>query len=253
MFELKLNNTELKELMSIMHDCLYAKSHEDILRIIDRLNNIIPFNAAIICRISEKNGATFLHESVNHSYPKEWMRYYKNRELCLTDPVAQASANTRGVYTWEEAYRKVEMTPELKTFIEMAEDFDLKNGVTYSCNPLDRDEEDILISFETSGYKISDLYRAIVEYIFPHIHEVVVRVDGNISTSISSQESIPALTLREKETLKWAYEGKTAWEIGVILSISERTVKFHLKNIYKKFNVVNRSQAIAKAVRVGIV
>ncbi len=253
MFELKLNKTELKILMGIMHDCLYAKSHEDILGIIDRLNYIIPFNAAVICRISERNGSAFLHESVNHSYPKEWMRHYKNRELCLTDPVAQASTNTKRVYTWAEAYRKVKMTPELEAFIEMAEDFDLKSGVTCSCSPLDRDEEDILISFETSGYDVGNLYRAIVGYIFPHIHEAIIRLDDNISASIQNKDPIPELTPREKETLKWAYEGKTAWEIGVILSISERTVKFHLKNIYKKLNVVNRSQAVAKAVRAGIV
>ena len=64
---------------------------------------------------------------------------------------------------------------------------------------------------------------------------------------------IPKFTVREKETLKWAYEGKTAWEIGIILSISERTVKFHLNNIYQKLNVTNRSQAVAKAIRYGIV
>jgi len=57
------------------------------------------------------------------------------------------------------------------------------------------------------------------------------------------------LTRREKDVLLWASEGKSAWEIGVILSISERTVKFHLSNIYRKFEVSTRAQAIVYALR----
>lgn len=56
------------------------------------------------------------------------------------------------------------------------------------------------------------------------------------------------LTRRELEVLKWIKEGKSSWEAGAILSISERTVKFHLGNIFKKLNVVNRSHAVAKAI-----
>jgi DNA-binding CsgD family transcriptional regulator len=57
------------------------------------------------------------------------------------------------------------------------------------------------------------------------------------------------LTQREKDVLYWAVEGKSAWEIGVILSITERTVKFHLSNVYKKLNVSTRAQAVAQAIR----
>ena len=60
------------------------------------------------------------------------------------------------------------------------------------------------------------------------------------------------LTRREKDVLTWASEGKSAWEIGVILSISERTVKFHLSNIYRKFEVSTRAQAIVHALRNGL-
>lgn len=57
------------------------------------------------------------------------------------------------------------------------------------------------------------------------------------------------LTKREKDVLCWAAEGKTAWEIGAILSISERTVKFHLSNIYRKLGVHTRAQALMTAIR----
>jgi DNA-binding CsgD family transcriptional regulator len=60
------------------------------------------------------------------------------------------------------------------------------------------------------------------------------------------------LTPRERDVLLWASEGKSAWEIGRILSITERTAKFHLSNIYRKLDVHTRTQAVANAIRYGI-
>jgi DNA-binding CsgD family transcriptional regulator len=67
----------------------------------------------------------------------------------------------------------------------------------------------------------------------------------------TSDENEGNLTNRELEVLKWAKDGKSYWETSIIMGISERTVKFHLCNIYRKLNVVNRSQAIAVAVAYG--
>ena len=61
------------------------------------------------------------------------------------------------------------------------------------------------------------------------------------------------LTDREIEIIKWLMEGKSSWDIGKILSISERTVKFHVNNICIKLNAVNRTHAVAKAILNNIV
>ncbi|MBV6272510.1 helix-turn-helix domain-containing protein [Alcaligenaceae bacterium CGII-47] len=60
------------------------------------------------------------------------------------------------------------------------------------------------------------------------------------------------LTTREESCLHWAAQGKTSWEIGVILGITERTVNFHIANICTKFNVHTRQAAIATALRAGV-
>lgn len=56
------------------------------------------------------------------------------------------------------------------------------------------------------------------------------------------------LTAREKEILNWLKEGKSTWDTSVILGLSERTVKFHINNIMKKLDVVNRVQAVVVAI-----
>jgi len=54
---------------------------------------------------------------------------------------------------------------------------------------------------------------------------------------------------REVETLTWAARGKTFAEIGTILSLSKRTVEFHLENARRKLGVATRTQALIKAAR----
>jgi len=47
-------------------------------------------------------------------------------------------------------------------------------------------------------------------------------------------------------------EGKTAWEVGSIMNIAERTAVLHLQNSMHKLNCVNKHQAVLKALRLGL-
>jgi LuxR family quorum sensing-dependent transcriptional regulator len=49
--------------------------------------------------------------------------------------------------------------------------------------------------------------------------------------------------------LLWASEGKTDWEISVILGISRPTVTKHLLSARQKLNAVNRAHLIGEALR----
>ncbi len=63
----------------------------------------------------------------------------------------------------------------------------------------------------------------------------------------------PKLTPRELEALRWTMEGKTAWEVGTILGISERTAVLHLQNAMHKLESTNKHQAVLKALRLGLI
>jgi DNA-binding CsgD family transcriptional regulator len=66
------------------------------------------------------------------------------------------------------------------------------------------------------------------------------------------QHDIPSLTPREIETLRWTMEGKTAWEVGNILGITERTAVLHANNATHKLGSANKHQAVLKALRLGL-
>ena len=60
------------------------------------------------------------------------------------------------------------------------------------------------------------------------------------------------LTGREHECLHWASMGKTSWEIGVILGVTERTINFHIQNACRKLRARGRQAAIAAAYQHGL-
>jgi DNA-binding NarL/FixJ family response regulator len=70
---------------------------------------------------------------------------------------------------------------------------------------------------------------------------------------ISTGEARDELSAREIEVLERVVEGRTNKEIGEMLSITENTVKIHLRNILEKLHLQNRIQAAVYAVRRGLV
>ena len=101
-----------------------------------------------------------------------------------------------------------------------------------------------MTSVTTGTRSITHNQSQILGRLLPHLNEILVRL-GILR--------VPRLSEREIEVLKWAKVGKSNWKVSVILNISERTVKFHMRNIYRKLEVTNKSHAIAKAMKLGIV
>lgn len=71
--------------------------------------------------------------------------------------------------------------------------------------------------------------------------------------SNQSKESDIQLTPREKEVLSGLVEGNSYKAIADSLFISVETVRFHFRNIYKKLHVHSQSEAVAKAIRQGLI
>jgi DNA-binding NarL/FixJ family response regulator len=73
------------------------------------------------------------------------------------------------------------------------------------------------------------------------------------SKNIQNDGSEFDLTAREKEVLQSLGEGNNYQEISDSLFISVDTVRHHIRNIYKKLHVHSQTQAVAKAIRKGLI
>lgn len=71
--------------------------------------------------------------------------------------------------------------------------------------------------------------------------------DGRLVGAFGTEGDFGRLTPREREVLALLSEGRPNKEIARHLDLREITVKYHLKNIYRKLNVSNRAQAVKMA------
>jgi transcriptional regulator EpsA len=94
----------------------------------------------------------------------------------------------------------------------------------------------------------------LVELVVPFLHAAWMGTQVNWtakSVGVKRQET-GILTSREREILDWIYRGKSNIEIGMILTISPLTVKNHVQKILRKLDVLNRTQAVGKALALRI-
>lgn len=77
-------------------------------------------------------------------------------------------------------------------------------------------------------------------------------LQGLADLSQPRAEPMEGLTQREIELLRLVAEGLSNKAIAQALSVSENTVKYHLKNILQKLGVQNRAEAVAHALRAGL-
>jgi len=62
----------------------------------------------------------------------------------------------------------------------------------------------------------------------------------------------PKLPPRQLEILKLTMEGKSAWVVGTLLGISENTVNYHMKQLFKQLDVSSKQAAVLKAMELGL-
>jgi transcriptional regulator EpsA len=96
----------------------------------------------------------------------------------------------------------------------------------------------------------------LADLIVPYLHAAWVRslVTWPLDrASATKPAKAGLLTPREQQILQWIYHGKSNIEIGMILDISPLTVKNHVQKTLRKLNVLNRTQAVGKALALRIV
>ncbi len=182
-------------------------------------------------------------------YPSEWTDRYLARRYFKIDPVIRHAENSTLPAIWDE---KRFHGVEAQEFWEEARAFGLSAGLTFAVH----EQPGVTGVFSLSRDKAIDVQdqnlAALVgraQMFASVLHHAVCRID----LPKLLPEGIASLTARERECLKWAADGKTAWETGQILGIAERTAVFHLDNVMQKLGAANKIQAIVRALALKLV
>jgi len=108
-----------------------------------------------------------------------------------------------------------------------------------------------LLRAGVSGYVLKD---EAIETLVQAIKTVVhggIWFSKAIARRLAQPSNVPEFTDRELDVLNILAFGASNEHIADQLAVTERTVRFHLKNIYRKIDVNSRGEAIAWTVRAG--
>ncbi len=243
----RLSRGQLVGVMDIATRCLSASTYEQLQDIISRLGDVIVFRKAALCAVRPSQDEPLLEHYINHSYGARWEALYTRERMQSVDPILAYCLHVDGAFRWRDAMSKP-TNPTSASFLEAAQDFGLVDGVSYTCASGPNSPRTVL-SLTDADAGDPDGAIQVLSALGPHVHEAYKRI---LQLQCADATS-PVLSPREREVLIWTQQGKTYWEIGCILGISQRTVKYHFSRIKQKLDVVNASHAIAKAMRLGIV
>jgi DNA-binding NarL/FixJ family response regulator len=116
-------------------------------------------------------------------------------------------------------------------------------------------DEDIYRAHEAGAttYLLKDTLSSDLIRVVRQVHAGERPVMPVVEARLKERASAPTLTSREIEVLQLISEGLRNKEVGATLGITEGTVQIHVKNIFGKLNVNDRTAAVQVAVRRGLV
>ena len=116
-------------------------------------------------------------------------------------------------------------------------------------------EQDISLAVGAGakGYLLKDAPREQILDCIRRVHSGETVIPPSLVTKLATNISSTPLTHREREVLTSLANGMSNKEIATALCISETTVKAHLRNLFLKLDVLNRTEAISAAVKRGLI
>jgi DNA-binding CsgD family transcriptional regulator len=183
------------------------------------------------------------------TYAPEWQKHYMQQGYVNIDPVVRAGLSGVLPIDWASLDQG---NPVVRRFFGEAKEFKIGlNGVSIPVRG--RHGEFALFSAttfmnRTEWEKAKHMISKNLFLIAYYFHDWALKTE-----KVDNNDYLSCLTAREKDCLRWRALGKSDWDVSQVLSISERTVKFHLENARHKLGSMNTTHAVAKALSLGLI
>jgi LuxR family transcriptional regulator, quorum-sensing system regulator BjaR1 len=235
--------------VKFVHDLDRARNLEDITtQVLRHLSQIGAEHViAGTYPADEPNRRRQLGHAIFGNYPREWLERYLARHYISKDPIVLRTRANANPFFFDEAAPFTVADPEARRIAEEAREFNLAQGFACAMQTLDGQ----MVGFTVAGrhFETDPDMRGVLTLIASY---AIGRAIALQQESSNQSKKIP-LSPREREALQWAAEGKADWEIGEVMNISEHGADKHMRSVRAKLGVINRTQAVAEAIRRGLI
>ncbi|WP_312010947.1 LuxR family transcriptional regulator [Bradyrhizobium sp. AUGA SZCCT0042] len=176
------------------------------------------------------------------NYPSEWTTHYLQSHYERFDPVVIRALGQPEPFEWGLGVGSLASSRSQELFEEAAR-FGIRHGFTI---PIHNDSGPVAaVTFAADERRLQfertiSAHSRVLQLMAMYFHAHAKR---RIGTNRPIEDV--SLSPREAECLDWAAQGKSAWEIGIILGLSRHTVATYLENAKTKLGVRTIVQAVA--------
>jgi DNA-binding CsgD family transcriptional regulator len=179
------------------------------------------------------------------SYPEDWMKFYKEKDYHLVDPVTHRCLNSRIPFFWQDVVEEPNIAKESMKLMNEATDCGVTAGIGLSLCSTVGEKVGVGLARKTPSKDKDYQFLAGAYLLSVCFHEKY--------RDLLTKPLVVELSEREKEVLQYAAEGKTDEIISVLLNIKVSTVRYHWSNIFRKLDANGRAYAISKALLLHLI
>ena len=187
--------------------------------------------------VADRVGDTTRHFTLEGS--EGWYDYYFKNDLRRGNPVFRNLRRRSSGFVWSEIDDRCAGD---KRWFDALEDFEMPDGMSVPSHGPGGQMG--WISFTAERIDMSPVERQAISLAGLALHDRLRVLAGAIDKPVNLSE-------RERDCLGFVAQGKSDWEISVILSISQSTVHTHVENAKRKLEARTRAQAVARFICQG--
>ena len=222
------------------------KTQFDIFRFMKKVTEAYRARAFMVFNLPSVTARDLQSSTVISSWPVELLAAYDHEGLVANSPVMKRLRTSTTPFFNDVSQAKLDR-PDGKAGIVKAlfERFRMMRCAYFPTHEPSGGRGAISFSGDREAFTAEEMRE--LHYISIHVFDRLaeIRNQDNCVTD--------TLTDREIDCLNWTAAGKTSVEIAEILTLSEHTVNHYLNRATKKLDTANRTQAVAKALRIGLI
>ncbi|MGF7148940.1 LuxR family quorum-sensing system transcriptional regulator CciR [Sphingomonas zeicaulis] len=180
------------------------------------------------------------------NYPREWGKRFRADGLHRWDPIQQLASQTSSAFLWSDVMRRLRPSDRQLTLLAEAQSAGLGAGLTVPLHAPGEPAASLSLVVSSPDTGISRQCLIAAQCLAVAAYSTALRLRGPMRSSIRTK-----LTRRQIQCVELAAEGKTDWEIGRILGLSEETVTKYMNAARGRYGVARRTQLIVAALRDG--
>lgn len=220
-----------------------AGSAEDLYGLFQQAMRPFGYDQSVYCFLTPHKAIGIWEGlAVATDYSQDWMEHYLEQSYQHVDPMIPETMRNSRPFAWDD----LPVEGRQRQVLQDAKDFNLHDGMAVPIHSVRGEVAAIGLAASQKGAKPNPHQLALIHAYAHQFHLAY-------TTKLESGETERiTLTPKESEVLHRMAEGKTLADIGEIMCLSEDAIRYYLKSLYRKLGVNQRTQAVIKGIRHGL-